>query len=204
MYGAFNEGSTFKYAYDSCTLPTYDSGDKDFEKISKDLQDGCGLDDDGVINKDCYENGTGWTFIWFFNAITMIAQSLNFMLMTCGSWWFWPRVLGTFMSWVLGLASLFAVYLSFESYQRDYTDFCKYNIAVSEYDDNSKFESDGYTYKDDYDMIGVLMLGSLSCGLLQLLCCWVPCYMTPTGAASANKPMGNAAILNGSDFITTN
>lgn len=106
----FNEGSTFNYAYDSCTLPKYDYGDDDIEKISKDLKDGCELD------KGCYEDGTGWTFIWFVNAITMIAQSLNFMLMTCGSWWFWPRVIGTFMSWVLGLASLFAVYLSFESY----------------------------------------------------------------------------------------
>jgi len=66
-----------------------------------------------------------------FNAFTMLAQSLNFLLMTCGGWYFWPRVIGTFMSWPLALATLTAVFFSFESLGRDYTDFCRYNNAVS-------------------------------------------------------------------------
>ena len=72
-----------------------------------DWRDQC--DDD----QDCYEMGTGWSFVWAWNMAWSIILGLNFIVLAVGAFYWWPRYIGTLCNYVLCNCHLLGVILMF-------------------------------------------------------------------------------------------
>ena len=78
-------------AYDSCSIPSFirDPYSDNDEYISL-------LKEIGVQNYSDNKEGTNWTAAWNLNAVIMLLQAANFVTLAFGSFWFYPRLIGTF------------------------------------------------------------------------------------------------------------
>ena len=71
--------------------------------ISADMSDAMieWIDECGA-HQECYEAGTGWSFVWAWNASWCIIMGFNFFFLAVGGFCWWPRL----------IASLFNIFLS--------------------------------------------------------------------------------------------
>jgi len=191
FYCKFNQGKCYSNIFDSCLVPTFSVGDAnptEVENAYRSVEDWC----DG--DADCLKAGTRWTLVWQTNAALMLLQSLNFILLAVGGYWFYPRLIGTFVNWVLGFCHLciigFTLYARFSPFGR----WCSYNtagnngFAIETYD-KLQYQY-GYIslaqssilvkdYRGDATLMLNLAIFQLSFCLIQVFCLWLPLYRTP-------------------------
>ena len=135
---------TTKKAYDLCEVPRYDIDPNHIEYgkwdykygeyvvAAYDYWDHCQGSD--RTNMPCFKEGTSWTNLWVASAIILMLSLVNFALLILGTWFFIPRVLGTFLNGITGCFFLIGVSLSILFNQLPAaTDYCRYNIAPVDY-----------------------------------------------------------------------
>lgn len=123
----------------------------------------------------------------------MFLQVLNFIVLAIGGYWFYPRLIGTFMNWVLGFCHfcviIFSLYARFSPFGR----WCSYNVAgnngsaIESYENLQQvygyFETKSSIFEKDYKGDSILMLNlaffQLIFCLIQVFCLWIPLYGTP-------------------------
>ena len=135
----------------------------------------------------CQEEGTGWYQLWFANAIVMLVQSLNFIVLALGSWNYQLRLYGTIVNCACGIITLIMALVTVITRFNPMGTICAKNIAVVDYDSDGQFEENGRTYADDATMLATFgCIGFvLMCG--QLTCCVYPLYSTPVAKEKKEK-----------------
>ena len=97
---------------------------------------------------DC-KFGTLWTAAFTFNAIMLILMALNFALMTIGAFYFYPRLIGTFLNCCYGCCHFAAWVLTLAVRFNPPGRYCAINIASNQYEGNLRWTPDSWTYKKD-------------------------------------------------------
>jgi hypothetical protein len=86
--------------YDSCNLPSFsfdpEVSESDKSSNASNIFSFC----DKKYDQDCSKS-TGWTYVWAINGYIMIAQAVNFIVMTIGAFFFYPRCIGTILNFLL-------------------------------------------------------------------------------------------------------
>jgi len=163
--------------YDSCQITGYDAGDLSQSELAN-LQMDMGLW--CLTNAEfCMKRGTGWSEAFNFNAAMLILMSLNFITMTIGAFWYYPRLIGTFCNCCCGCCHFAAFTVALAYRTNPLGAYCSANVAGIQYEGNGKY-NDSWTYKKDG---GVLMaLGAIQIILwcVQCYCCCLPLYWTPS------------------------
>ena len=112
----------------------------ELEPIYEDQLEFCGTD------KNCWETGTGWTFVWSYNAAWAIIMGLNFILMTIGAFWFWPRFIGTWCNCCLGCCHISGISFMLAGATNPMGRICSYNKSTVEYKGDYEWDYDGMSY----------------------------------------------------------
>lgn len=149
------------------------SDGKDIADAVADWIDACGTD------QSCYEAGTGWSFIWAWNAAWCIIMAINFLVLTFGACFFWPRYIGTVCNWFLCICHLVGFIVMILGAAAPMGRICSYNKGTSTYDGDYKFVWDGMTYQGDHAVLvglGIFMAILWCC---QVFVCCAPCLLTP-------------------------
>ena len=106
-------------------MPAYlfnpDAHQDEFFKATEEIDKRCG----GEL--ECMQSGTGWTFVWNLNSTVMFCQALNFLTLTFGAFYFYPRVIGTYCNLLLGTCHLLAIFIAFMSAKTPWGHFCSFN-----------------------------------------------------------------------------
>ena len=106
----------------------------------------------------CEKYGTRWTAAFNFNAVIINACAINFVLMAIGGYWFYPRLIGTFLNCCYGLCHFAAWGLAVGVYAAPPGRVCTLNIAANQYLGNREW-SDDWTFKMDGQALAAM--GSL-------------------------------------------
>ena len=110
---------------------------------------------DGLLS--CAQKGTNWTEVWKINAYVMMLQSANFVFLTFGAFFFWPRYFGTICNCCCAcFAHLTAIITAMMGRWGAAGDNCAMNIAPVKYKD-SEFDSTGRTYEDDANLMSTFI-----------------------------------------------
>lgn len=148
----------FNNMYDGCRMPVFDRYGfntpcpkfDDLVEMGKRIQNeaqdqidinsdiaGAGLDwrDYCDNDQDCYEMGTGWSFVWAWNMAWCTMMFINFVLLTFGAYYWWPRFIGSIMNFALCNCHLVGVILMIVGVTNPYARMCQYNKATSTYDE---------------------------------------------------------------------
>lgn len=142
----------------------------------------CGLD------QECYEFGNGWSFVWAWVGAWWVIMGVNFLVMTFGAWFWWPRYIGCIMNCCLANCTLIGGIVSIVAVGRPYGRICSYNRSTSTYKGDYEWDFDGMTYEDEFGMLLGVGVLSFVFWFFQCCCCWIPCYTTPLKAKdSSNK-----------------
>ena len=118
-----------KNAYDDCTKPSFKSDLPLENQVSKLLELQKDVVDFCEGGKNCYELGTGWTAAWAFNASLMIIQGCNFILISIGGFWFWTRLVGTYLNVCFGCIHIAAISTAFSATLNPFGQICLLNIT---------------------------------------------------------------------------
>ena len=82
-----------------------------------------------------------------YNAITTLIMCGNFVLLTFGAFWFWPRLVGTLVNFFIGCCHCSAISMMMAGVMGPHGRICGYNLAPSTYLGDEKFDEDGMTYQ---------------------------------------------------------
>ena len=78
--------------------------------------------------------GTGWTNLWVTSGIITMVSLFNFILLMLGTWFLYPRIIGTFLNCCAGCFFLMGVSIATLFNQlHSFSDVCSYNIAPVDY-----------------------------------------------------------------------
>ena len=131
-------------AYDGCNIPTFtpdsDVSVRELAQLSEDYEKHC----DGK-EEECREKGTEWTMAWSFNASIMIIQGINFIVLSIGAFYFYPRLIGTFCNFCLGCCHLSAFSVALSTRYSAPGAICAINISPNQYDEDKGWD-DEWTY----------------------------------------------------------
>ena len=94
----------------------------------------------------CLEKGTEWSVVWSFNGSLMIIQAINFVVLTVGAFWFYPRLCATVCNCCLGCCHFYGIVAALNGSLSPYGVMCGYNIAPVDYKGNLEFDVGGTTY----------------------------------------------------------
>jgi len=139
--------------YDGCNIPDFvpdpDVSSLEMMQMSMDLEESC-------IGKEmlCREKGTEWTQAWSFNASIMIIQGINFIVLSIGAFYFYPRLIGTFCNFCLGCCHLSAFSIAIAARYSPAGALCAINISPNQVD--GKTWSDEWTYQKEGQLLGAL------------------------------------------------
>ena len=148
--------------------------------------DECGAD------QDCYEVGTGWSFIWAWNASWCIIAGFNFFFFAFGSCYWWPRFLGTLINIFLSCCQLSGAVFMLTGVYNPFSRVCQYNLATSTYDGDYKWNWTGSTFNDDFSlMLGMGVTLSVF-WLIQVTICCLPLCLTPIEGKQERSIMSRA------------
>jgi len=106
-------------------------------------------------------------------------MGVNFLVMTFGTWFWWPRYIGCIMNCCLANCTLIGGIVSIVAVGRPYGRICSYNRSTSTYKGDYEWDFDGRTYEDEFGMILGVGVLSFVFWFIQCCCCWIPCYTTP-------------------------
>ena len=135
--------------------------------------DECGSD------QACYEVGTGWSFVWAWNASWCMIMGVNFFIFAFGACFWWPRVLATLLNYILYFCHLAGVTLILVGVYNPFARVCQYNMATSTYKGEYRWEWTGATYKDDYTLLFIVGIAFSVSWFIQVFFCCMPLCMTP-------------------------
>ena len=131
-------------AYDACSFPRYELDPEisveRFEAAKSELKERCDDSD------NCYESGTNWSYVWTLNAVMMLIQAVNYLILMVGACFFYPRFVGAVCNCLLSCIHLIAVIAGFIYSGNTLGIYCSYNIAPVDYEGKYRFNSDGATY----------------------------------------------------------
>ena len=78
----------------------------------------------------------------------MIIQGINFILLSVGAFYFYPRLIGTFCNFCLGCCHLSAFSMALAARYSPAGAICAVNISSNQYEGDGQF-NDEWTYKKD-------------------------------------------------------
>ena len=161
--------------YDICFIPEFkykveDAGE--VQDAAQDKGDYCG---DGV---SCGTN-TMWKTVWFYNGICMTVMGCNYILLALGSFFFWPRLIGTYLNCCFGCGALIGAFLGIFEATSPMGAYCGYNESANTMTGDDTFDEGGMTYQTDQVMMLLFGIIQLLLGLAQCSCCWMPLCCTP-------------------------
>ena len=130
-------------------------------------------------DQDCYKHGTGWSFIWAWNMAWCIVMGLNFIVLTVGSCYWWPRFIGTICLYLLSSCHMAGWIFMIIGVTNPYARMCRYNKATSSYAEEYKWYWNRMTYENDYFLMTYFAIALSSLWCIQVCCCCIPCYRTP-------------------------
>ena len=121
-----------------------------------------------------------------FNAAVLIICFINFLLMTLGAFFWYPRLFGTLcncccscchcLAWAAALAVRF----------NPVGIWCGFNVAPIQYEGNRKF-NDSHTFKSDGGILAAFGILQLIFWCCQCYCCWLPLYWTPEASGASSS-----------------
>ena len=172
--------------YDRCSTPYTEINPDDFEAIAEvgeDLLEECDLED-----TDCLlELNTGWKLVWAWNGAWMVIIGCNFLLLTLGSCFFWPRLIGTYLNCSLAFCSFAGAMMGIASVVSPIGRSCAFNHAYNTLDSDDTFLDEGLRYSDEYGVIFGLAFYQIILVFLQCCCCSCPLFCTPVKDAEHDK-----------------
>lgn len=92
------------------------------------------------MNVNCYRSGTGWSIAWYYNAVWMCIMGCNFILLTFGAKWFWPRLIGTWLNMAFGCCHCSGIGLLMAGVTGPFGVICGYNKSTSTYEGDFKWD----------------------------------------------------------------
>lgn len=161
--------------YDNCFIPEFKYKVEDAGEVldaAQDKGDYCG---DGV---SCGTN-TMWKTVWFYNGICMTVMGCNYILLALGSFFFWPRLIGTYLNCCFGCGALIGAFLGIFEATSPMGAYCGYNESANTMTGDDTFDEGGMTYQTDQVMMLLFGIIQLLLGLAQCSCCWMPLCCTP-------------------------
>ena len=100
---------------------------------------------------DCSE-GTQWSKAFNFNVMCMFVSGINFLVLMLGSFFFYPRLLGTVCNCCAACCSCIAFSSIFTVRFSPLGQLCAVNIAPSTFTESKNWSKDT-TYKSDGDLL---------------------------------------------------
>jgi len=132
--------------------------------------------------------GTQWSVAFTFNGAMLILQAFNFIMMAVGAFWFYPRLIGTFVNCCFGCCHLAAWAFALSVYANPLGQSCMLNIIGNQYggkEYNASLNtwitewSDDWTYQKDGTVLFALGTIQALMWCVQCFVCWIPLYSTP-------------------------
>ena len=105
-------------------------------------------------------------------------MAANFVIMTLGAFYFYPRIIGTFINCCYGCCHLIAWTLILGMRFNPIGNHCVLNVAPLQYTGDNTFD-DSWTYKKDGSVLAILGALQFILWCCQCYCCWLPLYCTP-------------------------
>ena len=90
--------------------------------------------------------------------MSAIAMSINFLILTAGSIFFWPRCIGTCINLLLGLSHAYGIYLMYLGWSNPFSRLCAMNVSTSAYDGDYRWNFEGRSYADDHIALMYLVI----------------------------------------------
>ena len=146
----------------------------------------------------CLENssncrrGTQWLGAFLFNGTCLIITAMNFLVMTCGAFYFYPRYFGTLCNFCYSCCHCTAWFACLSTRFNPLGALCAANVAPSTYKDG-KWDYESTTYKDDGGMLAAFGILQSMFWFCQCCFCCLPCLLTPV-AEKKKVPDGNSTI----------
>ena len=125
--------------------------------------------------------GTGWSFIWAWNASWCIITACNFIALAVGAFFWWPRFIATLLNYFLCGFHLSGVIFMVAGANNTFAQICNYNLSTSTYEGNYKWSWEGVTYESDLGMMLGFGVALSFTWFLQVFFCCLPLYLTPIG-----------------------
>ena len=113
-------------------------------------------------DNECLKQGTNWKLVWTFNGSYMVIMGCNYILLALGSFFFWPRLIGSYLNCCLGCCGMVGGIIALYYTMFALGELCSYNemvntITTDEFVDDGMtfrvFELDGMTYQTDWYMM---------------------------------------------------
>ena len=108
----------------------------------------------------------------------------NFVLMTVGAFYFYPRLIGTFFNCCYACCHLVAWVLTLAARFNPLGRNCVLNVAPIQYEGDGKW-NDLSTYKKDGSVLAALGAMQALLWCIQCYCCSLPLYSTPNQHGSS-------------------
>ena len=161
--------------YDTCKYPTY--------KVSE-LNIIAAATAERALVEYCYQqpdqcrSGTQWSGVYTFNAAVLIVTAVNFVVLTCGAFLFYPRYFGTLCNMCYSCCNCCAAFSAIAVRFGPFGIWCSYNESPYTYD-NEKLVLNGPTYMSDGSILGAIGLLNAIFWCFQCYCCCLPLFTTP-------------------------
>jgi len=168
-----DEGACYDNIFDQCRVPLYKSSkfeQFESEKAHEEVISWCGGDE------ECLKAGTRWTQVWQVNAWFMLIHCANFVLLAIGGFWFYPRVIGTFLNWLMSLCHVGVIAFTLFGRYNPFGNWCSYNIVnnngwliedlVEQSEDVEDMHS--FTYKADASLLSIMAFSQLTFVVLNI------------------------------------
>jgi len=106
-------------------------------------------------------------------------MGVNFILMTIGAFWFWPRFIGTWCNCCLGCCHITGISFMLAGATNPMGRYCAFNKSTVEYKGDYEWDFDGMTYQSEHSMMFGLAIVQLLFWFIQCYCCCLPLIYTP-------------------------
>ena len=171
-------------AYDQCNVPGYlrdpTIDNAEMDNINDAAEDWC------INNASECIKGTQWSAAFAFNSSVLGISAGNFIIMTLGACFFWPRFVGTWINFCYACCHCSAFATAIAVAFGPLGARCKTNIIGNEYEGNYKF-NDSMTYKMDGELLGALGAIQAVFWLAQCCLCCFPLFLTPAKISKKDK-----------------
>ena len=116
-------------------------------------------------------------------------MAVNFIVLTIGAFWFWPRFIGTICNCFLSCCHGIGVGFLFAGALNPYPRICSYNKSTSSYEGDYEWNYEGMTYEREHGMMFFLGVLQFIIMCAQCCCCCLPLCCTPAKDDSGKKEL---------------
>ena len=146
-------------------------------------------------NQGCYEAGTGWSFIWAWNASWCIIMGFNFFFLSFGSCFWWPRLIATLINVFLSCFGLSGAIFMLAGVYNPFSRVCQFNLSTSTYNGNYAWNLAGTTYSDDFSFMLAFGVTLSVFWLIQITVCCLPLCLTPIDSKPERSCMSREYLV---------